>query len=163
MTIAIITQIMGTYVYVSYGVLIFEKTGSSWDPYMSSIVIAVMQLVGNLCTTQLADTLGRKFLSVVSLIGAAMGNFSFALYMYLQTNGYDLSEYPWIPVVSISFVMFVASAGILSLFRLYMIENLPTKVNTAVYHLILLNILIKSKSDESLIRSNNNKRFAGPV
>lgn len=132
--IAIITQFIGTYVYVSYGVLIFEKTGSTMDPYISSIVIAVMQLVGNLCTTQLADSLGRKFLSVVSLIGSAMGNFSFALYMYLQANGYDLSAYPWIPVASISFVMFIASAGILSLCNLYILENLPPKVNTSNLH-----------------------------
>lgn len=123
---------MGTFVYVSYGVLIFEKTGSSMDPYRSSIVIAVMQLVGNLCTTQLADTLGRKFLIIVSLIGSAMGNFSIALYMYLQINGHDLSAYPWIPVASISFVMFIASAGILSLYNLYIVESLPTKVSTVI-------------------------------
>lgn len=133
--IAIITQFMGTYVYVSYGVLIFEQTGSSVDPYTSSIIIAVMQLVGNLCTTQLADTLGRKFLSFVSLIGSAIGNFSFALYMCLQINGYDLSAYQWIPVGSISFVMFIASAGILSLSNLYTVENLPTKVNRILLYI----------------------------
>lgn len=127
--IATINQLTGCFTFVSYAILIFDETGSSVDPYASSIIMGVMQLIGNLCTARLADSFDRKTLSIISLVGSAVGNGTFAIYMYLHLNGVDLSAFQWIPVISISFVMFIASAGFIPLGPLFVVENLPTKVS----------------------------------
>lgn len=75
--------------------------------------------------------------------------FSFALYTYLIRNGYDLSAFEWVPIVSLSFVIFAASAGAVPLTGTYYdshhdmkiadinmnlgictIESIPTKTRT---------------------------------
>lgn len=127
--LAAITQITGSFTYISYSVLMFEKTETTIDPHVSSIVMATMQIFGTMFSAQLADSLGRKLLSVISLVGSAIGNGTLALYMYLHLNGYDMTSYSWIPVTCISFVMFITSAGIISLCGIYTVENLPPKVN----------------------------------
>lgn len=96
--------------------MIFEKVVvSKIDPYIASITIAVVQIFGSLMTTQLSDTLGRKFLVMASLLGSAFGLFSLALYSYLNSIGHDVAAYDWMPVVCVSFIIFVASAGVVPL------------------------------------------------
>lgn len=91
--------------------------------------MAVLQIVGNMCTTSLVDSLGRKILNIISLVGNAVGLFALALYSYLHQNGYDLSAYSWVPVTSLSFVIFISSAGIISLASVCAVEHLPSKVS----------------------------------
>lgn len=108
--------------------MIFEKVGKSVDPYISSIILAVALIFGSLATTYLADILGRRLLNIVSLFGSACGLLSMSLYHYLYVKDYDLSAFTWVPVISLSFVIFISSAGIVSLAFVCSVENLPTKV-----------------------------------
>lgn len=125
-----LVHLSGNLVFVTYAVVIFEKAGASQiSPYVSSITIAVMQLVGNLCTTRLSDSLGRKKLLIISLLGTAFGLFSFALYLYLKSREVDVSTFEWIPVISLSFVIFAASAGVVPLMFVCTVEYLPSKVS----------------------------------
>lgn len=127
--LAWLTQLTGGFSFITYAVLIFKKVGVSHiDPYIASITLAVVQIMGSFFTTQLSDHLGRKFLVLTSLFAAAIGLFSFALYAYLSHNGFDLSPYDWIPVICLCFVIFVASAGIVPLAIVCTVENLPSKV-----------------------------------
>lgn len=64
----------------------------------------------------------------VSAIGIAMGQTCFGLYVMLKTQGYDMSAYGWIPLVSFSFAINLASWGVLSLPFLIIAEILPEKV-----------------------------------
>lgn len=126
--LAWLTQLTGGFTFVTYCTLIFEKVGvSHMDPYIASITLAVVQIMGSFFTAQLSDHLGRKFLVLVSLFGSAIGLFLFALYAYLGLS-YDLSSYDWVPVVCLSFVIFVASAGVVPLAVVCTVENLPSKV-----------------------------------
>lgn len=128
-TLASLVHLSASLVIVTYSVIIFKEVGAvAIDPYISSIIIAVMQLLGTLCTTHLSDSLGRKILLITSLLGSAFGLLAFALYSYFMQYGYDLSAFTWIPVISLSFVIFIASAGIVPLVFLCTVENLPTKV-----------------------------------
>lgn len=95
---------------------------------MCSIMLAVALILGSLFTTYLADTLGRKFLNLISLMGSAVGLFATALYHYLNINGYDLTGFAWVPVVSLSLVVFISSVGIMPLAFLCSVEYLPPKV-----------------------------------
>ncbi|XP_055295168.1 facilitated trehalose transporter Tret1-like [Sitodiplosis mosellana] len=129
--LAWLTQLTGTFIFSTYAVLIFKKVGvSRIDPYVASIVMACVQIFGSFCTTQISDHLGRKFLVLSSLFGAAFGLCSFAMYAYLGHVGFDLSSYDWIPVICLCFVIFIASAGIIPLAVVCTVENLPSKIRT---------------------------------
>lgn len=124
-----LTQFPGGIAFLNYAVIIFEKSGASpIDPYISSIILAVAQLFGCFFSTKLADSLGRKLMMIISFMGCAIGLFVFALYLYLNQNGYDLSVFSWLPVASLSFIMFIASAGVYTLYSVCFVEYLPTKV-----------------------------------
>lgn len=112
----------------SFAVITFQKAGTSIDPHMSSIVLAVSLVFGSLTSTSLADILGRRKLNLISLIGAACGFSGTALYRYLNVIGYDLTAYAWIPIVCLSFEIFISTTGIISLAGICCIENLPPKV-----------------------------------
>lgn len=118
----------GTYVINSYSVLIFEETGTSIDPFTASIVLSIIQIFGCLCSTQFSDRLGRKISLSLSLIGSAIGSLSLIFYLEFVDYGFDLSVYAWLPVLSLSFIIFVSSAGINPLLSVCTVENLPTKV-----------------------------------
>lgn len=126
--LAIIAQLPANFILINYAVMIFEKVGQSVDPYISSIILAVALILGSLATTYLADILGRRVLNLVSLLGSAIGLLAMSLYYYLYVNGYDLSAFSWVPVISLSFVIFISSAGIVTLACVCSVENLPTKV-----------------------------------
>lgn len=118
----------GTYTFLSYASLIFEKSGSKIDKYLSSIILAIAPLIGSLFSAKLADTLGRKILILISLLGSGTGLSALALYLYLVKNGHDFSRFEWIPVTSLFLVMFIASAGINPLRMVVIVEHLPIKV-----------------------------------
>lgn len=124
-------QFTGCPTFLNYAVLIFEQIGASnIDPNVSAIILAIAQILGGIAsTTTLADTLGRKLTLIISFVGSSIGLFVLSLYLHLKKqHGYDLTEYSLVPVASISFVMFIASAGVISLFAVCFVESLPTKV-----------------------------------
>lgn len=114
---------------LNYAILVFQKSGTDISPTISSVMLFIAQIIGCLCTTGLADKLGRKILLIVSLLGSAVGLSTLALYLYLMENGVDTHLFTWIPVVSLSFAIFIGSAGIIPLASLCTIELLPFKVS----------------------------------
>lgn len=125
-TFAIFTA---TFTITNYAVMTFAKAGTSMDPYLSSVMLAIALIFGSLTTTYFADKLGRKMLNLISLMGSACGLFITAIFYYLTLNGYDLSAFAWIPVVCLSFVVFISSAGIIPLAVVCSVEYLPKKVS----------------------------------
>lgn len=124
-----LSYLTGFVVFSTYAVLIFQGSGAIHvDPYMSSITFAALQMVGNLFTASLSDSWGRKALVIASLFGSAFGMYCFALFCYFRHLGYNITAFEWVPVTSLSFVIFAASAGIVPLMYLCMIEQLPPKV-----------------------------------
>lgn len=128
-------QFTANYTITTYAVMIFERSGTSIDPYFSSIIMALALIVGSFLTTYLADILGRRILNITSLAGSAIGLFTVAIYHYLNINGYDLSAFAWVPVVSLSFVVFISSAGINALSTVCSIEYLSPKVSTQLKYI----------------------------
>lgn len=119
----------GFLVFITYAGHIFEKAATAHiDSNVSSIILAIIQLVAVLCTTKFSDSLGRKALQIISLLGSAFGLLSFATYSYLRHVGYELIAFEWVPVTSLSFVIFVASAGVVPLMFVSSVESLPAKV-----------------------------------
>lgn len=132
-SLPILAQLTANFTMITYAVPILKMSGTSFNPYASSIVFAVMLIIGSSTTTYFADILGRKRLILISLIGSAIGQLLASLYHYLYLNGYDMSAFAWVPVVSLSFVIFISAAGILPLQIICTIEYLPPKVCLFVF------------------------------
>ncbi|XP_055296011.1 facilitated trehalose transporter Tret1-like [Sitodiplosis mosellana] len=125
------TQTTGCLVFTNYASLIFAISGSSLSVDASAIILAIFQIIGGLTSTQIGDAFGRKTILFTSLLGSAFGLFVLSSYLYLHHLGYQLSNYMWLPIVCLSFVMFISSGGILSLGNTCVVENFPTKIRPA--------------------------------
>lgn len=68
------------------------------------------------------------FPSAISLCGSIVGLLSFAGYLYLLERDCDVSNFNWVPLLSLSFTIFITSSGIMALSNMISIENFPTKV-----------------------------------
>lgn len=125
-------QVSGSFLITNYASLIFEKSGSVLDPHMASIILAVVQIIGGLVSTQVGDTFCRKTTLYVSLFFSAIGLFTLSVYLYLRDNFYDVSNFLWVPELSLSVTMFFSSAGVVALANICAIENFPPKVSLKI-------------------------------
>lgn len=135
--LAYFAQFSGCMTIITYAVLILKKSGTSLNPYTSSIALAANLIIGNLCTAQCADKLGRKTFMIISLLGSAAGLITLSGYMYMCQIGFELQAYSWIPVASLAWLVFISSAGIIPLSHVCRVENLPTKVSTCQITMLL--------------------------
>lgn len=111
--LSFLNQLTGVYTFLTYTGNILSETGNnSFDPSISSIVLGVFQLAGPLLTSNLADKMGRKKLMIISLLGSAAGQTALAVFAYLQKLDYDVSSFAWVPVASLSFVVFIGALGV---------------------------------------------------
>lgn len=122
-------QTTGAVIIMNYASLIFEISGSALSIDASSITLAIVQIIGGLVSTQLGDTFGRKATLTISLAASAFGLFTFTIYSYFRQNGYDVSHFLWLPLVCLSFIIFISSAGIVALVNTCTVENFPQKVS----------------------------------
>lgn len=123
-----INQFSGCFVLLNYSATIFRDSGSDIDPNTSSIILASIQCIGTYVATILVDKVGRKVLLLVSVSCTTIGLAAMGTYSYLDSLQYDLHQFNWVPVTSLSFVIFIASIGILCLPFIVLAEVLPSKV-----------------------------------
>lgn len=135
--LAYFAQFSGCMTIITYAVLILKKSGTTLNPYISSIALAANLIIGNLCTAQCADKLGRKTFMIISLLGSAAGLITLSGYLYMCQIGFELQAYSWIPVASLAWLVFISSAGIIPLSHVCRVENLPTKVSTCQITMLL--------------------------
>lgn len=69
-------------------------------------------------------------LYIGTAFGSAIGLAAMGVHGYLKLSGYDVSAINWIPVASLSFVIFIASCGILPLTFVILSEILPQKLRS---------------------------------
>lgn len=62
------------------------------------------------------------------MIGSVIGFGALGTYMMLKTWNYPVDIYPWIPIVSFSFIVFVQSFGVTSLSFIVTSEIMPEKI-----------------------------------
>ena len=140
-----LSQFCGAFSVMTYTSTIFEASGSSFNPNVSTIFVGVTQLLGSLASTLFVEKFGRKvssklikqFLNLITLfqillvlssIGTGLGLGILAIYSYLDKQGVEVRSYGWIPIFSLSFVVFAASVGVMSLPFIVLTELLPNKV-----------------------------------
>lgn len=126
--LGLFVNISANFVLLNYALPLFEMSGSQMNVEYSTILLAVFQLSGCICSATLSDKIGRKCLMIISLLGSALALLTFAVYVYLRNMGVDVSEYHWMPVAMVLIDLFMASMGIVPLAALSAIEVLPPKV-----------------------------------
>ncbi|XP_031634206.1 facilitated trehalose transporter Tret1-like [Contarinia nasturtii] len=128
--LSLLNQFCGCFAMLNYTANIFKEAGSSVSPNKSAIVVGVIKLIGSYISTNLVDRAGRKFLFIVSSIGIALGLSTLGVYMLLKTRGYPIEAYNWIPLVSFSFVIFIANWAVLTLTFLVISEIMPENLKS---------------------------------
>lgn len=125
----VIHDFVGTFTMLQYTGQIFADSGSEMPPNESAVIVGAIQLVGTYVATLLIDRCGRKILLSCSCLGTGLAHVALATYIYLSTSlGMDLRCVQWIPVVSFSTVLFIASCGALPVPFVILGEIMPDKV-----------------------------------
>ncbi|XP_062541701.1 uncharacterized protein LOC134209707 [Armigeres subalbatus] len=118
-----LNQFSGSLAIMTYTANIFQESGSDLSPNASSIILALIQLIGTIVSFILVDNLGRKVLLLMSTIGATVGLFCMGLFSFLQLSGS-------LPILSLSFTILFLSFGILPLPHVILAEVLPQKIRS---------------------------------
>lgn len=128
----------GCFVLITYNQLIFESAGTNFlSPFWSSIIFAIIQLIGSCATSQLVDRTGRRSLLISSSFSSAFCLAIFGAFLFLKATGFDITNYAWVPIVSLSVEVFVSSVGIIPVPNIVAPEILNQKVNIAFYILFV--------------------------
>lgn len=129
-----INQFSGCFALINYSATIFRDSGSDIDPNVSSIILAAIQVAGTYVSTVLVDRLGRRLLLLTSAAATAVGLTVMGLYSFVGSHlQWDLTAFSWVPVTSLSFVIFIASIGILPLPFVVLAEVLPQNVSFVLF------------------------------
>lgn len=107
-----LNQFCGCFPMMNFTKTIFEQSGSTLSPNISSIIVGVVQCFGAFLCTFLVERAGRKILFSISAFGISAGLAVMSAYTFATSRGVNLSEYSWVPLVSFSFVMFIYNWGV---------------------------------------------------
>ncbi|KAG4071882.1 hypothetical protein HA402_006043 [Bradysia odoriphaga] len=103
-------------------------SGSKMNPHVSAIIVGVLQVCGICVSSVLVDKIGRKVLFGVSSLLSALSLIVFGTFSFLNQKGVNLSSVDWLPVLSLSFYIFVNCIGLRTVPFLYIAEILPYNV-----------------------------------
>lgn len=130
----------GVLLILNYASKIFKDSGSTLSPNLSSIIIAIIQIIGSLLASNLIERSGRKFLMILSCIGTGLGLFFIGTFLYLKDIGINLSEFDVLPIIFVSGILLFSSLGISTLPYVIISETCSQKVKINIF--IYLPILI---------------------
>lgn len=123
-------QFSGCFALINFTAQIFEEAKTGLDPNLSAIVVGVIQIAGSYGSLYFVDRAGRRKLYLVSAMGTALGLIVMGGYSFLKLKNFDVSSFGIVPVISLSFVIFIASCGILPLAFIIISEILPQKLRS---------------------------------
>lgn len=127
-SLILICKFSGAVPLLHYAVTIFQQSGSTIDPNLSSIIMGCMQVLGLACATCLVDLIGRRTLLLISTICSAICLLVTSFYTYFLTLGMDVTAYNTVPVIFLSLFKFVTNIGIGPLPNILIPELLPRNV-----------------------------------
>ncbi|XP_055376001.1 facilitated trehalose transporter Tret1-like [Condylostylus longicornis] len=123
-----LSQFCGAFAMINYTALIFYESGSSMPPELAAMVVAGIQVIGSYFSIILIERSGRKMLLIVSAFGCCFGTFTLGIYTLIKSYNVNMQGYEWIPIFSLSFVIFIAAWGVLAIHFLVMSEITPPKI-----------------------------------
>ncbi|KAH8263237.1 hypothetical protein KR044_006378 [Drosophila immigrans] len=130
----------GCFAMLNYTAMIFAESGSSLPPAIAAIIVGVIQVVGSYVATLLVERAGRKMLLLISAVGICLSQLTMGAHSYLKSVGHDTTSYDWVPVAAFSFMLFIASWGLLTLPFLVIAEIMPPKIRSTA-NMLLMSVL----------------------
>lgn len=105
-------QASGVNAVIFYTVMIFQAAGSSMPPELSSILVALVQLVMSGVAALIVDRAGRKPLLMISTGVMSVSLIALGYYFRQKSNGSDVSSLGWLPLTSLIVFMIAFSVGL---------------------------------------------------
>lgn len=122
-----LNQFCGCFPMMNFTKTIFQESGSTLSPNLSSVIVGIVQTLGAFLCTFLVERAGRKVLFSISAFGISFGLAIMSFYTFQTSRGVDLSSLNWIPLVAFSFVMFIYNWGVNTLPFLFLSEIVETR------------------------------------
>jgi MFS family permease len=138
----ILNQFCGIFAMLNFTATIFEESGSTLSPNISSILVGAIQIIGAVMCTFLVEKAGRKSLLLISAFGMSIGLAVLGFFVLATARSYDLSSFSFVPLTAFSFTVFVGNLGVLTLPFLYVSEVVPMKIKDYTMALCLTFIYI---------------------
>lgn len=100
-------QLSGINVVLFYSQSIFQKTGSSLDSAIASIIVGTVQVLASGCTPLIVDRLGRRIILLISAGGMAIALAAMGLYFLFDIQQASfVGSIGWLPILSL--IVFVS-------------------------------------------------------
>ncbi|XP_077283045.1 facilitated trehalose transporter Tret1-like [Arctopsyche grandis] len=127
LTLFSIQNFIGVFAILCYATDMFTETGGMFAPTTMAIIIAIQQFTSACISTFLMkSTSNIKVRLMVAFFISSIGLFSFGTFSYLKKNGYDMSSYNLIPILSLGIVLVMFSTNIAGIpFRIIQQEFSP--------------------------------------
>ncbi|KAG5887994.1 hypothetical protein JTB14_016618 [Gonioctena quinquepunctata] len=115
---------------MSYTRFIFEESGSSISPTLSTICYTAVELVVVMFTTFfIVDRFGKRILAIISSVGCSVTLFMMGLYFYLKDFHNDvIGHLDWLPITTLISNNVLFSIGISFAHMCYLSEIFPTNI-----------------------------------
>lgn len=105
-------QLSGINVILFYSQSIFESTGSSLEPAVSTILVGAVQVLASGATPLIVDRLGRKPILLTSAAGMCVSLGTMGLYFFLKhIDSPAVPNVGWLPILSLIFFVTVYCIG----------------------------------------------------
>ncbi|XP_071649626.1 facilitated trehalose transporter Tret1 isoform X1 [Temnothorax longispinosus] len=104
-------QLSGINAVIFYTVTIFQASGSSMKAEVSSIIVAIVQMVMTGVAALIVDRAGRKPLLIFSSSVMLVSLVALGTYFNIKASGSDVSKLGWLPLTSLTLFMISFSIG----------------------------------------------------
>ncbi|XP_060868900.1 facilitated trehalose transporter Tret1-like isoform X1 [Metopolophium dirhodum] len=128
MGLMLFQQLSGINAVIFYTVKIFKEAGSTIDENLCTIIVGIVNFLSTFIATGLIDKLGRKILLYASSATMAVTLITLGTFFNYKNNGYDVSQYGWLPLASFVFFIIGFAIGFGPIPWLMMGEILPAKI-----------------------------------
>lgn len=119
-----LVELCGSHIVVQYAQTIFDKLNSGLDSNYASILFGVVQLGGAVIACFLVDSMGRRPLMLISIVGSGLCTLVIGVYFILERH-IDVSGLGWMPATALLAFMVTYTFGILALLTVITAELFP--------------------------------------
>uniref|UniRef100_A0A336MC58 CSON014915 protein n=1 Tax=Culicoides sonorensis TaxID=179676 RepID=A0A336MC58_CULSO len=131
-------MVSGTMVLVNYSVKIFDEASSNLTSIVSSMIVALIQLIGSYFATLLVEKLGRKTLLIISSFGSFLSLTVMGSYYYLQAIHVDVTQFNILPLISFSVLVLFSAVGLAGIPFVVIAELVPQRMRGPMFTMCLV-------------------------
>ncbi|XP_063709675.1 facilitated trehalose transporter Tret1-like [Culicoides brevitarsis] len=130
--------VSGTVVLVNYAVKIFDEASSHLSSIVSSIIVALIQLIGSYIATLLVERTGRKTLLIASSLGCFLSLTVMGSYYYLKNLDLDMKHFTIVPLLSFSVLVLFSAIGLAGVPFVVIAEIVPERMRGPMFTVCLV-------------------------